>query len=246
MLNIITFIALEIYVVLSACGFIGDGVGLGRVFKTAGVLLDNPDRRYVRAFAVVQILERVMLLATLESICFWLIVDFMDGSAGAVGACLGVVVTFLVVGAVLVCAASLIGSGATFERGFVALLKSVDEPVKFAKGVRSVDFSNRMVTYIILDIILGEGEALRRYSIAEGGLVKAAKGAEVKPVVETEPAEVVSKSVEAVSDSGKTESKSEEAGKASVASTPTGKVAEAPSEGIDESGSHAGTEKVED
>lgn len=243
MLNIITFIALEIYVVLSACGFIGDGVGLGRVFKTAGVLLDNPDRRYVRAFAVVQILERVMLLATLESICFWLIVDFMDGSAGTVGACLGVVVTFLVVGIVLMSVASFIGSGVTFERGFVALLKSVDEPVKLAKGVRNVDFSNRMVTYLIFDIILGEGEALRRYSIADGGLVKAAKDAEVKPVVETEPAGVVSKSVD---ESEKTESESEEAGKASVAGIPTGKVAEAPSEGIDESGSHAGTEKVED
>ena len=173
MINVITFIVLEIWAMLSAYGFIRDGVGLGRVFKAAGVLLDNPVKRSVRAFAVVQILERVMLLATFESMCFWLVIDLMDGSAGVVGACLGVAAAFVVVGAVLMSAASFIGSGATFERGFVALLKSVDEPVELAKGVRSVDFSNRVVTYILLDIILGEGEALRRYSIAKGGLVKA-------------------------------------------------------------------------
>lgn len=140
MVNIIAFIALEICMVLCAYGFIGEGVGLGRVFKAAGVLLDNPAGRFVRAFAVVQILERVMLLAAFESVCFWLIVDLMDGSAGAVGMCFGVAAAFLVVGIVFMSAASLIGSSATFERGFVALLKSVDEPVKFAKGVRSVDF----------------------------------------------------------------------------------------------------------
>lgn len=221
MMNIIAFVVLEIYVVLCAYGFIGEGVWLGRVFKSAGVLLDNPVGRFVRAFAAVQILERVMLLAALESVCFWLIVDLMDGSASVVGICFGVAAAFLVMGTVFMFVASLIGSGATFERGFVALLKSVDEPVKLAKGVRSVNFSNRLVTYLVLDIVFGEGEALRRYGIADGGLVKA-----------------IGRGGEADSKSAAGTSGVDESGKAESEGIDVETDAKDAPEGIDELGSH--------